>query len=147
MSGSPREFIKRYHYALVKGAGDRLENLKSRIGSTWAEDFQRKSGSIDEMRDFAAAYEDFLRQELNFCEDVKVEGSDGELMVDIKGCHICFGNDELRKEGSPTMCPLIPTGLFSLRRVAGKNASLARVDKPGPVGECRIVYQVKDGRS
>lgn len=142
MSENPREFVKRYHYALVKSQGDRLENLKSKIGSTWAEEFSRKEGRIEDIKEFARAYEDYLVRDLNFCEEAKVEGSDGEMTVDVRGCHICFGNEELRKEGSPTMCPIIPTGLFSLRRVAGKNASLSRVDKPGPVGECRITYKV-----
>lgn len=142
MSEKEKEFIKRYHYAVVKGQGDRLENLKSRIGSSWADEFRDKAGEVENLVDFAKAYEDFLRDELSFCREVGVEGSDGELSVDVKGCHICFGNELLRKEGSPTMCPIIPTGLFSIRRVLGRNASLSQVIKPGPVGECRIVYHV-----
>ncbi len=142
MSEREREFIKRYHHAVVKVLGDRLENMKSRIGSLWAEEFRGKAGEVGDLGDFAAAYERYLRDELNFCKDVKVEVSEDEIAVEVQGCHICFGNEELRKEGSPTMCPIIPTGLFSIRRVAGRNASLSQVTKPGPVGECRIAYRV-----
>ncbi|MDI6874005.1 hypothetical protein [Candidatus Solincola sp.] len=138
-----REFVKKYHRAVVKSLSGDLEKVKSRIGSEWAEDFKKKVGTGLEGEDFRRAFEDYLRDELRFGEQVRVEGEDEGLRIEVRGCHICHGNEELRREGAPTLCPIIPTGLFSISRVGGRKASLREVRKSGVVGECDILYEIK----
>lgn len=135
-----REFVKKYHRAVVKSLAGDLEKVKSRIGSQWAEDFKRKAATRLEGEDFRRALEEYLRDDLRFSEQVKVEGNGDDLRVEVRGCHICHGNEELRREGAPTLCPIIPTGLFSISRVSGKKATLREVRKNGVVGECEIHY-------
>ncbi len=142
MAEVDREFVKKYHRALVKSLSHDLEKVKARIGSEWAEELRKKVGSGLEGEDLRKALEEFLRDDLRFSEQLSVKNEDGGLRVEVRGCHICHGNEELRREGAPTMCPIIPTGLFSLSRVGKKKASLREVRKNGVVGECDICYDV-----
>lgn len=143
MTQADREFVKRYHRAVVKSVSGDLEKVKSRIGSDWAEDFRRKAGNGLTDEDFRREFQVFLQDDLRFCERAEVEESGGRMSVKVAGCHICHGNEELRREGSPTMCPIIPTGLFSISRVSGRKAALQEVKKTGTVGECEIVYRLQ----
>lgn len=137
-----REFVKKYHRAVVKSVSDNLEKVKSRIGSVWAEDFRKHVGKKLKGEEFNQAFEDYLRDELGFSDHVKVVGNEEGLAIEVKGCHLCHGNEELRREGDPSMCPVVPTGLISLHRVRGDKARLQEVRKNGVVGECEIHYHV-----
>jgi hypothetical protein len=138
-----RELFKRYHVAVVKSNQDNVEKLKAKIGSEWASDFQEKSGKIEGNEEFCRGLEQYLQDDLCLCDTVEAEETGEELSVAIKGCHICFGNDELRKQDLKVMCPIIPTGLQSLSKVHGKKATLKGVDKTGVVGECTIRYTLQ----
>lgn len=142
MAQVDREFLKNYHRAIVKSISKDLEKVKSRIGSEWAEEFRRRADTRLEGEEFHRTFQDYLQNGLRFSEEVKVSGNDEEMEIEVKGCHICHANEELRKEGSPTLCPIVPTGLFSLSRVAGRKATLKEVRKEGVVGECRICYKI-----
>lgn len=138
-----REFFKKYHRAVVKASSKDLEKLKSKIGSEWAEEFKEKTGNKLDGEDFNRALEKYLNEDLRFCDEVKVMGKGDELSIGVKGCHICHGNEELKREGQSPLCPIVPTGLFSVSRVAGRRATLKEVRKPGVVGECEICYTLK----
>jgi len=137
-----REFFKKYHRAVVKANSKEVEKFKSRIGSEWAKEFREKAQGGLEGEEFSRALEDYLAKDLRFCEEVKVTGDGDELSIDVKGCHICHGNDLLREEGEPALCPIVPTGLFSISRVGKRRASLDEVRKNGIVGECEIHYNL-----
>lgn len=138
-----REFFKRYHRAMVKANAKEVEKVKARIGSQWAEEFRARTGSKLEGEEFNRALEDYLANELRFCEEARVKGGGEELSIEVKGCHICHGNELLKAEGQPALCPIVPTGLFSISRVGGRKANLREVRKNGVVGECEICYAVE----
>lgn len=138
-----REFFKRYHRAVVKANAREVEKIKARIGSEWAEEFRARAGRELQGEDFNQALEDYLVNELRFCEEARVIGDGDDLSIEVKGCHICHGNELLKAEGQPALCPIVPTGLFSISRVAGRKASLREVRKNGVVGECEICYAVE----
>lgn len=138
-----REFFKRYHRAVVKANAKDLEKVKARIGSQWAEEFRSRTGTRLEGEEFNRALEDYLVNELRFCEEAHVSGSGDDLSIEIRGCHICHGNELLKAEGHPALCPIVPTGLFSISRVSGRKAGLREVRKNGAVGECEICYAVE----
>ena len=142
MEEMDRQFFKKYHRAVVKANRENLEKLKSKIGSEWAEEFRRKAGTKLEGEKFNRALEDYLNNELRFCDEAKVKGEGDDLSIEVKGCHICHGNEVLRKEGEPALCPIVPAGLFSISRVSGRKATLREVRKPGVVGECEICYSI-----
>lgn len=142
MEQMDREFFKRYHRAVVKANSKEVEKFKSRIGSEWANEFRDKVQGNLEGEEFGRALEDYLANDLRFCEEVKVTSDDGALSIDVKGCHICHGNELLKREGEPALCPIVPTGLFSVSRVGKRKASLDEVRKNGIVGECEICYKL-----
>ncbi|MEW6555321.1 MAG: hypothetical protein AB1384_13675 [Actinomycetota bacterium] len=142
MEEMDREFFKRYHRAVVKANAKEVEKLKSKIGSEWAEEFRARTGVKLEGDRFNRALEDYLQDELRFCDSVNVKGEGADLSIEVKGCHICHGNELLKAEGEPTLCPIVPTGLFSISRVSNRKASLQEVRKNGVVGECEICYKV-----
>lgn len=138
-----REFFKRYHRAVVKANAKDIEKIKARIGSEWAEEFRAITGRELQGEEFNRALEDYLVNELRFCEEARVKGEGDGLSIEVKGCHICHGNELLKAEGQPALCPIVPTGLFSVSRVAGRKANLREVRKRGVVGECEICYEVE----
>ena len=142
MDQMDREFFKKYHRAVVKANVKDVEKVKAKIGSEWAEEFRRQTGTKLEGEEFKRALEDYLLKELRFCDHVAVKGEDDDLSIEVRGCHICHGNEVLKNEGEPALCPIVPTGLFSISRVGGRKASLNEVTKNGVVGECEIFYKL-----
>lgn len=142
MEQMDREFFKKYHRAVVKAHSKDLEKFKAKMGSEWANEFRRRTGCKLQGEELKRALEEFLAEELRFCDKVKVKGEEDDLSIEVKGCHICFGNDELKREGEPALCPIVPTGLFSISRVGKRKASLDEVKKNGVVGECEIRYDL-----
>lgn len=142
MEEMDREFFKKYHRAVVKASSKDVERLKSKIGSEWADEFRKWAGSKLQGEEFKQALEDYLNNELRFCDRVKVKGEGDELRIEVRGCHICHGNELLKAEGQPALCPVVPTGLFSISRVADRKATLQEVKKNGVVGECEICYEM-----
>ncbi len=142
MEQMDRGFFKKYHSAVVKANSKELEKLKSKIGSEWADEFRSLTNAKLEGADFDRAFEDYLTNELRFAGEVKVKGTDDDLNIEVKGCHICHGNEVLKSQGQPVLCPIVPTGLFSISRVAGRKATLDEVRKHGIVGECEICYKL-----
>jgi hypothetical protein len=142
MDEMDREFFKKYHRAVVKANARDVEKLKSRIGSVWADEFRDRTGTKLKGEEFNRALEDYLEKELRFCDRVEVNGEGEDLSIGVSGCHICHGNETLKAEGEPALCPIVPTGLFSISRVSERKASLKEVRKNGVVGECEICYRL-----
>lgn len=144
------EFLGKYHKAVVTAMGDRLERAGPRIASEWVKDWQKQlGGPINDPEEFAGRFELFLSEGLGFADTTRVTVRDDLLSIDVAGCGICFGNELLRKEGKPTLCPVLSTGLMAISRVLGKKATLLGVDKDGVVGNCTIRYRLAekpDGR-
>jgi hypothetical protein len=144
------EFLSKYHKAVVTAMGDQLEKVKPRIASVWVKEWQRQlGGPVEDPDEFAGRFERFLAEGLGFADTTRVTVRDDLLSINVGGCAICFGNELLRKEGKPTLCPVLSTGLMAINRVLGKKATLLGVDKDGVVGNCVIRYQLAekpDGR-
>jgi len=139
-------FFNRYHKAFVQAVGGDVEKAKSRIASSWVNDWKDGLGrTLEDEREFAERFQSFLGEDLCFADrsDVSLQGD--RLDISIEGCAICPGNDLLRAEGKEGLCPLVPTGLFAISRVHRKKAFLEKVEKPGPVGRCTIKYRLGDG--
>lgn len=147
----PREigqFSKRYHKAFVQAVGSDVEKAKSRIASNWVNDWKKELGRpLSDSDDFSEGFQSFLSNELCFADRSEVSLEGDRLEIDIENCAICPGNDLLRQEGRDVLCPLVPTGLFAVSRVHDRKASLDEVEKPGPVGYCKIKYNLEDKSS
>ncbi len=137
-----RDFFVKYHAAVTKASEDHLEKLKSQVGSEFANEFRDKVGKLEDTQEFCTALQAYLEQDLGFAERASVTCSDDKLTIAVRGCDICHGNEALRQQKKPTLCPIIPAGLFSISRVGGRKATLKGVAKSGVVGECDITYEL-----
>lgn len=138
------QFVKRYHKAMVLANKENLEKVKAKVASQWVKDWAAEiQVPIEDQEEFIERFSDFLTDELGFASDVGVTINDDVLSIDVGGCSICPANEELRKSGEPTLCPILSTGLMAISRVLGKNATLLGVDKEGKqVGFCTINYRI-----
>ncbi len=143
MGDKSYEFLERYHYAVVKSNQGSLDKLKARIGSEWANMMKGRYGKIEEAKKFSHCIESFLKDDLALCDSVNAKEEDDHFSIDIKGCRLCYGNERLRRENLPALCPVTAMGLSSISRVRGRKATLKDVMKKGVVGECNINYKLR----
>ncbi len=138
-----RDFFVKYHTAVTKASEGHLEKLKSQVGSEFANELKEKAGGkIEDLQQFCSALQDHLEKDLGFAERAAVTCTDNQITIQVRGCDICFGNEALRRQKKPTLCPIIPTGLFSIKRVGGRKATLKGVAKSSVVGDCDINYEL-----
>ncbi len=137
------DFFVKYHQAVAEAAAAELEKFKSRMGSHFAEDFRKGSpGELKDREQFCRAFGDYLKDDLRFADSVEVSCDDASIILKIRGCEICHGNEALRQAGKSAVCPIIPTGLFSISRAHGRKPTLKGVTKNGVVGDCDIEYRL-----
>lgn len=82
------------------------------------------------------------KNQLEFAKHVKIDCDDKNYTLDIKGCAICHGNEMLRKEGVATACPIMQAAKYAAVRKLGKDVITKGVEKPGPVGECIMRFEL-----
>jgi hypothetical protein len=141
----PRDFLAQYHAEVVCTLPEEeVEKFRVRLGANLFQPFTDSLGdealTLPELKDRLEAY---LRDELKMADFAEVTVEGGELSVEIKGCHLCFGNDRLRAKGMKGCCPFAPGINRAISRALNQSGRLQGVDKPsGKTGECVIRYQV-----
>ena len=141
----PRDFLSAYHSAMVSTLPEQeVEKFRIRLGARLLQPFiDSLDGTQLPLPELKAKLETYLRDELQMAESATVTEENGKLFVDIKGCHLCFGNDRLRAQGKPGFCPFAPGINRAVSKALGQPGRLEGVDKsPGVTGECTIRYQV-----
>ncbi len=136
-------FFKQYHSTMIKALGEDAKKVNAKVGSILAENWADKAGKINSNDEFAASFESYLENQLEFAKYVKIHCDDRDYSIDIKGCAICHGNEILRKEGIGTACPIVQAAKYAAVRKIGRNVITKGVDKPGTVGECTIRFELE----
>ncbi len=135
-------FFKQYHSTVIKALGDDAKKVNAKVGSIMADNWADKAGTINNNAEFAKSFENYLKNQLEFAKQVKVECDGKNYTLDIKGCAICHGNEMLRKEGVATACPIMQAAKYAAVRKLGKDVITKGVEKPGPVGECIMRFEL-----
>ncbi|SNQ59801.1 hypothetical protein [Candidatus Methanoperedens nitratireducens] len=135
-------FFKQYHSTVIKALGDDAKKMNAKVGSIMADNWAEKAGAINNNAEFAKSFENYLKNQLEFAKQVKVDCDDKNYTLDIKGCAICHGNEILRKEGMATACPIMQAAKYAAVRKLGKDVITKGVEKPGPVGECIMRFEL-----
>lgn len=136
------KFFKQYHSTMIKALGDDAKKVNAKVGSIMADNWADKAGTINNNAEFAKSFENYLKNQLEFAKHVKVDCDDKNYTLDIKGCSICHGNEILRKEGVATACPIMQAAKYAAVRKLGKDVITKGVEKPGPVGECIMRFEL-----
>ena len=137
-----KNFLKEYHSTVVKAAGEHAKKLNTKMSIILANNWVDHTGEFDNNKEFGDFFESYLR-ELEFAENVNVDCDEKNYVIDIKGCAICHGNEILRQEGIGTACPIVQTAKYAMVKKMRKNVVIKGIDKPGPVGECVIRFELE----
>ncbi|HEY9245333.1 MAG TPA: hypothetical protein VIO11_00655 [Candidatus Methanoperedens sp.] len=136
-------FIKQYHSAVIKALGEDAKKVNAKVGSIIADSWADRAGPINNNSEFAKSFEDYLKNQLEFADSVKITCNEKDYTLDIKGCVICHGNEILRKEGLSPACPITQAAKYAAVKKIKKNVITKGVDKPGIVGECLIKFELE----
>jgi hypothetical protein len=135
-------FLKEYHSTVVKAAGENAKNLNTKMGIIMANKWVDNTAKFDNNKEFGDFFERYLK-ELEFAENVNVHCDEQNYTISINGCAICHGNEILRQEGIGTVCPIVQTAKYAMVKKMGRNVVIKGIDKPGPVGECTIRFELE----
>jgi len=136
-------FFKQYHSTVIKALGEDAKKVNTKMGSIFADNWADKAGNLENNGEFAQSFENYLKNDLEFAEQVKVKCDENNYTLDIKGCAICHGNEILRKEGMSTACPIVQAAKYAAVKKIRRNVITKGVDKPGIVGECTIKFELE----
>ena len=141
----PRDFLAQYHAAVVSTLPEEdAEKIRIRLGANLLQPFIDGLGEAAlPLPELKTRLEAYLRDELQMADFAEVTVQDNQLAVEIKGCHLCFGNDVLRAKGKKGFCPFAPGINRAVSKALNQSGHLQGVDKPsGLTGECVIRFQV-----
>ncbi|VVB92036.1 Uncharacterised protein [uncultured archaeon] len=136
-------FVKHYHSSVIKALGEDAKQVNAKVGSIIADNWANTAGTFKNNTEFAKSFEDFLKNQLEFADSVKVNCDEKNYTLEIKGCAICHGNEILRKEGLSSACPIVQASKYAVVKKIKRNVITKGVDKPGIVGECLIKFELE----
>ncbi len=134
-------FFKQYHSTVIKALGEDAKKVNAKVGSILADNWADNAGTFSNNVEFAESFENYLKNQLEFAEYVKINCDEKNYTLDIKGCAICHGNEILRKEGISPACPIVQAAKYAAVKKMGRNVITRGVDRPGIVGECTIKFE------
>lgn len=107
------------------------------MGRSWAKKIP-KARDIDELMERARSY---LQDELRL-GSVGLERSGGEHILRVRGCHLCHSDLVRERHGIRPACGVsqFPVGA-AMENLGVGSARLKEIRKPGPPGECDLVYE------
>ena len=138
-----RALLAKYHAALITALPEgEVAKVRLKLGGALLEPFIESLG--DQPLDHAQVkprLEAYLREELQMADRVNVTVEGNEVSVEMSGCHLCHGNDLLRRQGKQPCCPFAPGINRALSRALKGGSRVEGVSKPsGVLGECVIKY-------
>ena len=143
-----RDLLAKYHAdAVCALPEENVEKFRVRLGANLFQPFVDSLGEESlPLPELKERLERYLLDELHMADSAVVKTEGEELTVEIRGCHLCFGNDLLRERGREGCCPFAPGMNRALAKALGGSARLQGVDKAkGVTGECDIRYEVGSG--
>ncbi len=86
---------------------------------------------------------DYLRDDLKLAKSVTLEKQGQEYILKARGCYICHGKLVKERHGITPACAMsmFPVGALT-ENLKLRNIRLKEIRKPGPVGDCDMVYEI-----
>jgi hypothetical protein len=86
----------------------------------------------------------YFQEDLKIAKDVKFETKDHGLILHFRECYICHGKLVKERYGITPACAvsMFPVGALA-ENLKIRNVRLKEIRKPGPVGDCDMVYDIK----
>ncbi len=110
------------------------------MGRTWAKTFPKAQNAEALMKQIAS----YLTNDMKFAKSVTFEKQGEDFILKNRGCTVCHG--KLVKERH-CITPACIMSLFAVGALSEnlklRNVRLKEIRKPGPIGDCDMVYEVK----
>jgi hypothetical protein len=109
------------------------------LGAEWAKTLPRAE-SVDDLMAKIVAY---LKDDLRLGQEVALQRDGPCYVIKVTGCHVCHGMLVKDRHGISGACgiSLFPIGALTTN-LDIKNVRLKEIRKPGPAGDCELVYEV-----
>ena len=109
-------------------------------GRVWAKTIP----SAQTPEDLIAKIANYFQNDLKIASTVSFEKKDQEYILKFRGCCICHGKLVKERHGITPACAV---SMFLVGAVNEnlkiRNVRLKEIRKPGPVGDCDMVYEIK----
>jgi hypothetical protein len=109
------------------------------LGKAWGASLPQAK-DVDSLMKRAASY---LQDDLKLAQSVTFEKQGQEYIVKNRGCYICHGKLVKERYDLKPACvmSMFPVGAL-VENLKIKNVRLKEIRKPGPVGDCDLVYEI-----
>jgi hypothetical protein len=109
------------------------------LGSEWAKSISRAE-NVDDLMEKIAVY---FREDLQLAASVVMEKDGAFHIIKVRGCYVCHGKMVKERHGIGAACAIsmFPVGAL-ITNLEIKNVRLKEIRKPGPIGDCDLVYQI-----
>ncbi|MEK7679262.1 MAG: hypothetical protein AAB356_03630, partial [Deltaproteobacteria bacterium] len=129
--------------AVFGSLGPDAAKYNAKIGSALASAWLKRLGELpSDSADFKKALEAWFKGPFSFADEAELTIKDNEALLHVAGCDICRGNEILRNSGKKGCCPISQMVKSALGRGLKKPVELSGSEKPGPVGECYLKYNI-----
>ncbi|HTY74021.1 MAG TPA: hypothetical protein VMD05_00455 [Candidatus Nanoarchaeia archaeon] len=110
------------------------------LGKTWGASIQ-KANNVEDLMGKIAAY---LQNDFQLAKSVIFAKADEEYILQVRGCYVCHGKMVKERHNITPACAisLFPVGVV-VENLKIRNARLKEIRKPGPPGDCDLVYEIK----
>ncbi len=86
----------------------------------------------------------YLNDDLQLGESVESEREGTDYVLKVRGCYVCHGKMVREKHGILPACPVSVFPVGAMRtNLEINNVRLVEIRKPGPNGDCDMIYQIK----
>ena len=111
------------------------------LGKTWGETVPPAETPDALMKKIA----DYLRDGLKLAASVTFEKQGQEYILKNRGCYICHGKLVKEKHNITPACAIsmFPVGALA-ENLKLTNVRLKEIRKPGTIGDCDLVYEIKN---
>ena len=110
------------------------------LGKTWGASIP-KANNVEDLMGKIAAY---LQNDFQLAKSVIFAKADEEYILQVRGCYVCHGKMVKERHNITPACAisLFPVGVV-VENLKIRNARLKEIRKPGPPGDCDLVYEIK----
>jgi len=126
--------------ALGEGNQKVFAKASMALGKTWGKSILPAQTPEALMEKIA----NYFQNDLKLAKNVTLEKQEQDYILKFRGCYICHGKLVKERFGITPACAisLFPVGALS-ENLKIRNVRLKEIRKPGPVGDCDMVYEIK----
>jgi hypothetical protein len=140
----PQQLVHEILCAIQGALGEENQRVFAKagrkLGAKWASTLER-AASVDDLMQKVAAY---LRDDLQLGGNISLEREGADYVIRIRGCCVCHAEMVKQQHDIRPACAvsMLPVGALTTN-LEIRNVRLKEIRKPGPAGDCDMVYEVR----